>query len=519
MALPASLTVVTLRGTYLAYEGSPGVGTITVYSDEHLVSTVDNTIVGPVNYEVELDANGYFELAVPATNDPQWGPVNFTYTVKETLTTGVRTYRIAVPYDTAGGILDLADVSPVQGNPAPTTYVLVSTANQLGGYPRIDASTGKIPSSVIPAGGGDADGSFKGTWSGATAYIAGDIVIRSGVTYGAIQAGTNQDPTIQTAYWTALPGSAAGVSSFNTRTGAVVPASGDYAIADVTGLTAALNAKAPLASPALTGSPTVGGQAIVATNDSRLSDARTPTAHAASHGVGQTDAVTVAQSQVTGLVSGLAAKADLVGGKLSTSQVPDLAITQYLGSVASQAAMLALTGQIGDWVIRSDLGTVFLITGSDPTILGNWTQLAYPASPVVSVAGRTGAVVLAVADVSGAAPLASPAFTGRVRDTFVTLTDGATVAVNGALGNRFDLTITGDHTLGNPGNAVDMQPFFYRIRQDGTGGHIMLLGNKYRDPNGYYTGLSTAAGDRAYLGVQYDSTDDMFDVLAFGKGY
>lgn len=44
-------------------------------------------------------------------------------------------------------------------------------------------------------------------------------------------------------------GGGGGVSSFNGRTGAVVPASGDYAVADVTGA-------APLASPALTGTPT-----------------------------------------------------------------------------------------------------------------------------------------------------------------------------------------------------------------------------------------------------------------------
>lgn len=46
----------------------------------------------------------------------------------------------------------------------------------------------------------------------------------------------------------------------------------------------------------------------VAEGDSRLSDARAPTPHSASHGVGQVDAVTVAQSQVTGLSAALSAK-------------------------------------------------------------------------------------------------------------------------------------------------------------------------------------------------------------------
>ncbi len=44
--------------------------------------------------------------------------------------------------------------------------------------------------------------------------------------------------------------STGGVSSFNGRTGAVVPAGGDYSVGQVTGA-------APLASPAFTGTPTV----------------------------------------------------------------------------------------------------------------------------------------------------------------------------------------------------------------------------------------------------------------------
>ena len=43
-------------------------------------------------------------------------------------------------------------------------------------------------------------------------------------------------------------------------------------------------------------------------NDARLSDARTPTAHAATHGVAGSDPITIAQSQVTSLVGDLAAK-------------------------------------------------------------------------------------------------------------------------------------------------------------------------------------------------------------------
>lgn len=55
------------------------------------------------------------------------------------------------------------------------------------------------------------------------------------------------------------------------------------------------------------GAATLNGDDLVVDTDSRLTDARTPTAHAASHADGGSDEVTLAQSQVTGLVSALAA--------------------------------------------------------------------------------------------------------------------------------------------------------------------------------------------------------------------
>jgi len=49
----------------------------------------------------------------------------------------------------------------------------------------------------------------------------------------------------------------------------------------------------------------------------------------------------VPAGQVTGLAASLAAKADLVAGKVPQAQIPAIALTDFLGAVASQAAMLA----------------------------------------------------------------------------------------------------------------------------------------------------------------------------------
>lgn len=71
-------------------------------------------------------------------------------------------------------------------------------------------------------------------------------------------------------------------------------------------------------------------------------------------------------------------KADLVNGVIPATQIPSVAITEYKGTVANQTAMLAVTGEKGDWVIRSDVSKVYVITGTDPTQAGDWTALEYP---------------------------------------------------------------------------------------------------------------------------------------------
>ena len=106
------------------------------------------------------------------------------------------------------------------------------------------------------------------------------------------------------------------------------------------------------------------------------------------------------KTQLDNLSTNLAGKANLSGGKLAISELPDLAITEFKGVVADQTAMLAVTGEKGDWVTRSDDGKVYLITGNDPTQVGSWTALSYPASPVLSVNTQTGAVVLDADDIS-----------------------------------------------------------------------------------------------------------------------
>lgn len=85
-------------------------------------------------------------------------------------------------------------------------------------------------------------------------------------------------------------------------------------------------------------------------------------------------------------------------GKLNSSVLPAIAITETY-PVASQTEMLALDCQKGDVAIRSDISKSFILSGDDPSDLANWLELKSPDAAVISVAGKTGAVMLVKGDV------------------------------------------------------------------------------------------------------------------------
>lgn len=84
--------------------------------------------------------------------------------------------------------------------------------------------------------------------------------------------------------------------------------------------------------------------------------------------------------------------------KIPESQLPSVAITDVF-AVADQAAMLALTAERGDIAVRSDLNKTFALAALPASTLANWLELRTPTDAVLSVAGRTGAITLAKADV------------------------------------------------------------------------------------------------------------------------
>lgn len=74
----------------------------------------------------------------------------------------------------------------------------------------------------------------------------------------------------------------------------------------------------------------------------------------------------------------------------------------------------------------------------------------------------------------------------------VTLTDGATVTIDGATGFNFNLTLAGNRTLANPTNMKPGQSGRIRVKQDATGNRTLAYGANWLFAGGDPT-LSTAA--------------------------
>lgn len=231
--------------------------------------------------------------------------------------------------------------------------------------------------------------------------------------------------------------------------------------------------------------------------------------------------------------------------KLTAAQLPDLAISAFLGTTASQAAMLALDGDRGDWTVRTDTDpdTTWMLVADDPTQLANWRQMSTVTDAVSSVNGRLGAVVglAEAADVTAEAaarvaadallaPKASPTFTGTV------LTPAATVSGKNGLAPR---TFTGRKTTaGAPttgtwavdDEVIDSAGVLWRCTVAGTPGTWIqvtstgtFLPDQYQDftglADGAISGVSPPIGSAWQVSGAVAPTVSGGRVFSTGSGY
>lgn len=141
---------------------------------------------------------------------------------------------------------------------------------------------------------------------------------------------------------------------------------------------------------------------VVYGNDTRLSDSRTPTAHAASHASAGSDPLTIGESQVTSLVSDLAAKAPIASPTFTGTAS---------GTFSGNGS--ALTTLNASNLSSGTVGTARLGSGtaSSSTFLRGDQTYAAVTLPESSITNLT-------TDLAAKAPLASPVFTGTASGAF-----------------------------------------------------------------------------------------------------
>jgi hypothetical protein len=124
MALPASLSTVTVAGTYVDLLGNPVRGSITIEPQTILKEKALNVHIMPVHIVKTLDATGSFTTTLPVTSDTDVTPQPFVYTIVENFTSG-RTFQIALPLSVAGTTQNLADLLTALSEADATAYVSV----------------------------------------------------------------------------------------------------------------------------------------------------------------------------------------------------------------------------------------------------------------------------------------------------------------------------------------------------------------------------------------------------------
>lgn len=95
MPIAGNITLVTVSGEYVDYEGAPIAGQVIFRLPTTLRNELADQIVVPSSYAATLNAFGQFSIVLPATDDPQFHQ-SFVYTVEESFPGG-RVWQTTLP--------------------------------------------------------------------------------------------------------------------------------------------------------------------------------------------------------------------------------------------------------------------------------------------------------------------------------------------------------------------------------------------------------------------------------------
>lgn len=223
MALPVEYDQVTVYGRYTYLSGEPVVGDLAFSGKIFATAAASHTTIVPSPITVRLDPDGQFSVQLPATDDPDVSPNDWTYTVTERFPGG-RQFEIEVPIAAKNTGIDLsilAPVEPASGNP--NTFVTLSAysvglataqANSAAAVSAATTATSTANNAATTANAASSTASTalstaNSVSANATAALTAATIARGGIVsvaaYGAVGDGSTNNDSAITAALAAIP--------------------------------------------------------------------------------------------------------------------------------------------------------------------------------------------------------------------------------------------------------------------------------------------------------------------------
>lgn len=146
MALPIQATVM---GTFLDGNGNPTTGFVVFSSNLKLTNSITNETISPLRIKAKLDENGEISELLYVTDDTDWNPVDWVWTVREVIDgRPIREYNIQLPSNDL--TVHLEDLAPaVVNDPQYESYALADHTHAGGGSGAVESVNGETGEVVL----------------------------------------------------------------------------------------------------------------------------------------------------------------------------------------------------------------------------------------------------------------------------------------------------------------------------------------------------------------------------------